>query len=140
IALYDGSAGWNVRTFSELTLAVPATTSQMYDVFIFDNAGTPAIEALAWTNDTTRATALVLQDGILSKTGALTRRYVGSFRTTTVSGQTEDSATKRFLWNYYNRVTKSLMKQGSSNWTYTTATWRQANADTANQVETIHGF
>lgn len=140
IALYDGAAGWNIRTFSELTLAVPATTSQMYDVFIFDNAGTAAIEALAWTNDTTRATALVLQDGVLSKSGALTRRYVGSFRTTTVSGQTEDSATKRFVWNYYNRVQKHLTKQGSSNWTYTTATWRQANADVTNQVETVHGF
>lgn len=141
IALYDGASVWNVRTFTELSIAVPATTSQMYDVWIFDNSGTPALELLAWTNDTTRATALTTQDGILVKTGATTRRYVGSFRTTTVSGQTEDSATKRYVWNYYNRVRRPLFrKETTSTWNYTTATWRQANASTANQVEAVIGL
>jgi len=78
--------------------------------------------------------------GAYTKTADLTRRYLGSFRTTAVSGQTEDSVTKRFLWNYYNRVPRSLVKQGASQWNYTTATWRQANADATNQVETIHGI
>jgi hypothetical protein len=116
IALYDGSA-WNVRSFSEFTIAVPATTSTMYDVWVFDNAGTPTLEVLAWTNDTTRATALTTQDGVLVKTGALTRRYVGSFRTTTVSGQTESSFREAVVWNYYNRVRRGLrVTEATSSW------------------------
>jgi len=139
IGLYDGSQ-WNLRTFSELSIAVPATTSQMYDVFVFDNSGTATLELLAWTNDTTRATAITTQDGIYVKTGALTRRYVGSFRTTAVSGQTEDSFAKRYVWNYYNRVTRGLrVNESTATWTYTTNTLRQANGSTANQLDVIVG-
>ena len=141
IALFNGTSTWNVRTFSELSLAVPATTSTMYDLFVYDNSGTPALEALAWTNDTTRATALTLQNGVLVKTGATTRRYVGSFRTTTSSGQTEDSIARRFVWNYYNRI-KRVMRvvEAENSWQYTTATYRQARANTANQLDFIVGY
>lgn len=140
ISLYDGVSVWNTRTFAELNIAVPAAASQMYDVFVYDNAGAPTLETLAWTNDTTRATALVLQDGVLVKSGATTRRYVGSFRTTTVAGQTEDSAAKRYVWNYYNRVPKPMRVVEVGNWNYTTATFRQANANTANQLDVVNGF
>jgi hypothetical protein len=139
IALFDG-ANWKIFTLSEISIAVPATTDTNYDVFVFDSAGTPTLELTAWSGDTTRATALVLQDGIFVKTGALTRRYVGSFRTTGVSGQTEDSAAKRFLWNYYNRVRRTMRKnEGTSQWTYTLNTWRQANANAGNQLDFIIG-
>lgn len=138
-ALYNGT-NWILFTFPELSIAVPATTSQMYDVFLFDNAGTRTLELLAWTNDTTRATALVTQDGVLEKTGALTRRYVGSFRTTTVSGQTEDSFAKRYVWNYYNRMRRPMrVVEATDTWTYSTATWRQANAAAANQLDCVIG-
>lgn len=139
ISLYDGS-NWKLYTFAETSIAVPATTSQMYDVFVYDNAGTRTLELTAWTNDTTRATALVLQDGVYVKSGATTRLYLGSFRTTTVSGQTEDSETKRYVWNYYNRVPRLLRRQETTaSWTYTTATFRQANGSTLNQVDLITG-
>ena len=121
-------------------IAVPASTNQMYDVFAYDNSGAVALELTSWTNDTTRATALVLQNGVYSKTGALTRRYLGSFRTTGVSGQTEDSLVNRLVWNYYNRVPRRLQRfETNTSWTYTTATWRQARASTANQVEVVTG-
>jgi hypothetical protein len=140
IALYDGISKWTVRTFVETSIAVPATTSQMYDLFGYDNSGTLAIEATAWTNDTTRATALTTQNGVLVKTGDTTRRYLGSFRTTGVSGQTEDSLTKRFVWNYYNRVSRPMKATDATNsWSYTTAAYRQANASTANQLDFIQG-
>lgn len=139
IALFDGT-NWYVRSFSELSLAVPATTSTMYDLWVYDNSGTAALEALAWTNDTTRATALTTQDGVLVKTGATTRRYVGSFRTTGVSGQTEDSYAKRHVWNYYNRVMRPMkVHEATNSWTYTTATIRQANNSAANQIDFIIG-
>lgn len=137
ISTFNGSA-WRSSAFSEKSLSVPATTSQMYDIFIVD--GTLALEALAWTNDTTRATALVLQDGVLVKSGDATRRYLGSFRTTGVSGQTEDSIAKRYVWNYYNRaLRKMLVQEATANWTYTTATFRQANANAANQLDFVVG-
>ncbi len=139
IHLYDGS-NWNMRTFTELSIAVPATTNTMYDVWIYDNAGTPALELLAWTNDTTRATALTWQDGVIVKTGAATRRYVGSFRTTGVSGQTECSTTKRYLYNYYNRVCRSMFAYDTTNtWDYSTASFRQANATATNQLDVVMG-
>jgi hypothetical protein len=141
IALYDGTQ-WILRTFAEISIAVPAALSQMYDVWVYDNAGTVTLEVLAWTSDTARATALTTQDGIYSKTGALTRRYLGSFRSTAVANQTEDSVTKRYLWNYYNRVRRQLLRlETTASWAYTTATVRQANAGagTANQVDIVVG-
>lgn len=142
VSLYDGSATWNRRTFTELSIAVPATTSQVYDVFAYDNAGVPALELLAWTNDTTRATALARQNGHLVKSGTTTRLYVGSMRTTTVSGQTEDSAAKRYLYNYYNRVERGLQAafDTTDSWNYTTDTWRQANNNAVVQLDVVVGW
>jgi hypothetical protein len=142
-AVYNGTT-WIERTFTELSIVVPATTATLYDVFVFDNSGTLALELTAWTNDTTRATALVLQDGVLVKTGALTRRYLGTFRTTGVSGQTEDSIAKRYLWNYYNRTRRHLRRyETTASWTYGAGNsvngTRQANANVANQVEVVVG-
>jgi hypothetical protein len=139
IDLFDGTT-WARNAFAQISIAVPATTSQMYDVFAYDNAGVVALELTAWTNDTTRATALVAQNGVWVKTGVTTRLYLGSFRTTTVSGQTEDSQAKRFVYNYYNRVRRSLMKTDTTaNWSYTLATIRQARATATNQVEIVNG-
>jgi hypothetical protein len=140
ITLFDASGNPMPLTSPELSIAVPATTSTVYDVFVFENSGVRALELLAWTNDTTRATALVRTNGRLTKSGDSTRLYVGSFRTTTVSGQTEDSATKRFVSNYYNRVRRGLHRHEATNtWTYTTLVLRQANAAAANQVEVLVG-
>jgi hypothetical protein len=139
IALYSGTE-WVARTTAELSIAVPATTDTGYDVFIYDNAGVPTLELTSWTNLTTRATALTLQDGVLVKTGATTRRYVGSFRTTGVSGQTEDSEANRYVWNYYHRMRRPIKRvEGTDSWTYTTATYRQANNSTSNQVNVFIG-
>lgn len=140
-ALYDGTSTWNPRTFSELSLALGAdTTGVNYDLWVYDNAGTATLERLAWSTDTARATDLVLQDGVRVKTGATTRRYVGTYRTTG-AGTTEDSAAKRFVWNAYNRVPRDLRAVEATNtWTYTTATWRQANAATANQLDMVIGL
>lgn len=141
ISLYDGSATWNTRTFSELSLSLGSDTADKnYDLFVYDNAGVAAIERLVWTNDTTRATALVLQDGVLVKSGATTRRYACTYRTTGVAGQTEDSFAKRLLWNYYNRVFRSMRyMQSDATWQYTTNTLRQVNANTANQLAVVVG-
>lgn len=140
ITLFDGTSIWNTLSFSELSIAIPSTTNTMYDVLIYNNSGVPTLELQSWTNDTTRTVSLVRQDGVLVLSGSLTRRYVGTFRTTTVSGQSEDSVIRRWLWNYYNRVTKPMLFIDSTpSWTYSTAAWRQARGSTANQLDAIIG-
>src|SRR5437899_2723242 len=140
IALYDGS-NWNLYTFSEISLALGSDAANTnYDLFAYNSSGTVTLERLAWTNDTTRATALALQDGIYVKSGTTTRRYLGTYRTAGSAGQTEESAAKRFVWNYYNRVQRALVvRDATATWTYTTATYRQANASSANQVAVVVG-
>jgi len=138
IALYDGT-GWSIRTFTERSLTLSGLTSgKNYDVFIYDNAGTITLElSTAWTSDTARADALTTQDGVLVKSGATTRRYLGTLRTTSTTA-TEDSAAKRFLWNYYNGEERSLLKSISASYTYA-STIRQINADATAQVEVVCG-
>ena len=140
-AFYDGTATWTEIAGTEQTISVPATTSTIYDVWCRLNGNALACDTTAWTNDTTRATALTTQSGVRVKTGDTTRRYIGTFRTTTVSGQTEDSAAKRYVWSYYNRVVRGLrVADATASWTYTTATWRQANAAAANQLDLVVGI
>ncbi len=64
VALYDG-ANWKLHELtSDLALALGTKTARLpYDVFMYDNAGNATLEDLAWTDATTRATALTTQDG-----------------------------------------------------------------------------
>jgi hypothetical protein len=139
IALYDGT-NWNLRTSAEFSLALGTLTSgRPYDVFCYDNAGTPTLEFTSWTNDTTRATALVYQDGVLVKSGATTRRYMGTFFTTSTTA-TSDAEAGRYLWNYYHRVLRSMKAaESTDSWNYSTITLRQANGSTANQLNFVLG-
>jgi hypothetical protein len=116
-------------TLSKLATATNAGTAlicyySVYDVFIYDNSGTITLEAVAWTNGTTRATALTTQDGIPVKSGDATRRYLGMFKLSTSTG-TEVGGQRCLIWNLYNQVEIELavFPTGSS-WNYTTATWR----------------
>lgn len=141
IALYNGYY-WRYHTLTELSIAIPSTTNTNYDVYCYaDSAGTLALELVAWTNDTTRATALTTQDNILVKTGDATRRYLGTIRTTGVSGQCEDSVSKRFVWNYYHRLRRKLRRVDSTaSWTYAGAgAFRSMNNSTSNRVEVVCG-
>lgn len=137
IALYDGTR-WRLYVLAEISLALGTLTSGLpYDVFIYDNAGTLTLELLAWASTTARATALVLQDGVYCKTGGLTRRYCGTFYTTAAT-TTEDSAVKRFVWNYYNQVPRRLSGSDATSHTYNGG-YRQWNNVVANRVEFVIG-
>jgi hypothetical protein len=140
IAVYN-AAGWEVRTFSEMSIAVPSTTNTNYDVFYDYNSGTPQLALVAWTNATLRATALDVQDGILVLSGAPTKRYLGTIRTGASSGQVPMTPSKAFIWNFYNRIRWPLyVADNTDSWTYSTAAWQQANANTANKVEFVVGI
>lgn len=132
IALYDGTR-WRMYTFTERALALTVTSGSNYDVFLYDNAGTLTLElSAAWTNDTTRADGLVTQNGVWVKSGAPTRRYLGTIRASGLN-VTEDSVTKRFVWNMYNRVPRDLMGfDTTDSWTDAgNGTWSPMNAGAA---------
>jgi hypothetical protein len=117
------------------SVGVPAVANKVYDVF---SAGS-GLSVVAWTNDTTRATALIAQDGAWRD--SFGKLYVGSFRTTGVAGQTEDSAAKRYVWNYFNRIERHmLVQEASAPWAYTTDTFRQANGAATNQLDFVIGL
>jgi hypothetical protein len=147
VSLYDGT-NWKMYSFTELTLALGTLTSgKNYDVFLYDNSGTLTLElSAAWSSDTVRTDALTTQDGVYVKSGATTRRYLGTFRTISTTatcdqGDANDQAAKRFLWNYYNRVSKTVRCTDTTNsWTYTTNTYRQKRASSANQIEVLLGI
>ena len=148
ISLWNGS-NWVPTPFTETSLALGTLTSGAnYDVFGFLSSGVLALEMLVWTDNTTRATAVTLQDGRYCKSGDKTRLYLGTFRTTSTT-TTEDSgfvsttaARKRFVWNAYNRVKRVVMiEEDTASWTYTGSTnWRQVRAQSDNQVEAVCGL
>jgi hypothetical protein len=152
LGLYDGTAWKMYALTADVTLALGTLTSaKNYDIFAFDSSSNVALEfSAAWTNDTTRADALAFQDGILCKSGALTRRYLGTMRTTSTT-QTADSCgytgttqvgAKRFLYNHYNRIRRPMLViDTTDSLSYTTNTIRVAFGATAplNCVEYVTG-
>jgi len=135
---YTAANYWTVFSFSELTLPLGTLTSgKNYDLFVWDDSGTVKLVATAWTNDTTRATALTLQDGVYVQNLTPQYRWVGTFRTTATT-TTEDSDGKRFLVNAYNTVPRRMWKRMGTAHTYNSTTPQQANADAAMQIELIN--
>lgn len=130
ITLWTG-ARWQPIEFTEYTLALGTLTSgKPYDVFAYLSSGVLALEMLAWTNDTTRATAITIQDGRYCKSGDKTRLYLGTFYTTATT-TTEDSAANRYVANFYNSVKKSLSGSSSASHTYSTAAYQEWNNGTS---------
>lgn len=140
VGLYNGTT-WVMRSFIELSLSlVGYTASKPYDIFVYDNAGTAALESLIWTSATARATALTTQDGVLVKTGATTRRYLGTIYINGSGAQTDDTAEKRYVFNHYNRSWRPLARYDSTaSWAMGTA-WRSANNAAANAVQVMVGW
>lgn len=134
ITLWSGSA-WTVATFTEQTLALGTVTASLpYDVFGYLSSNVLAIEKLAWTSGTARATGISLQDGRYCKTGDKTRLYLGTFYTSSTT-QTSDQSSTRYLWNMYNRVPRTQFCTDTTNsWNYSTTAWQAANASTTNGV------
>jgi hypothetical protein len=141
ISLYDGAA-WHVRESAQMSLAIGTLASATIpqDIFCYDNAGVPTLEMLPWSTINARATALAYQNGILVKSGDATRRYLGSSCPTSTT-TTEDSQSNRYLWNYYNRIPRLMLRHDTtSSWSYATLTWRQARADTNNKLNFFVGY
>lgn len=140
IALYSGTA-WELLSSAEVSLALTVTSGTNYDVFAYNAAGTVTLELTAWATDTTRTTALVLQDGVWCKTGALTRRYLGTIRASG-SNVTEDSLLQRYVYNFNHRVPRfGRVQEATNSWAGDAAsTWRYANNTSTNIVQFVSGM
>ena len=149
IGLYDTTnLIWTAHPFTERSLALGTLVSgKNYDVFAVLTSGAVAIEALVWTSDSVRATALVAVDGVLCKTGDTSRRYVGTFRTTTTT-TAEDSEARRFVYNANNRVRRSMLgtlgyvdDNAGATFTFNSQNvWAALNSGTGNKCEFVNGL
>lgn len=165
IVSFDGTY-WDVVAQAELSMALSSDSGhagyhqsgKLFDVFYFDDGGTKRIgTGPAWTNDTTRSSGITRLNGVYVNTSSMTVRFGsasgntvtlaanrGTFLGTiycTANGQTEDSAAKRMVWNAYNRRPRAMrVIEGTDTWNYSTASYRQANNSTANQLAMVRGL
>lgn len=174
--LYDGAVTRMRLIPAELSLALDSDSGhtgyhqsgKAFDLFLFDDAGTiRLVSGPAWTNDTTRASALAYKNGFLTNNSSITVRfgsasgntvtmpanqglYVGSFYAS-ANGQTAMNMTpaaasggadnKLYLWNCYNRVrVAAVCRDSDDTWNYTTATWRAANGSNSNRITFFRGL
>jgi hypothetical protein len=163
LPLYNGTA-WDVYESSELSnittnsstgSAGPAAVANNsnYDLFAWANSGTPTLtRGFAWTSDTARGTGagtteLELFEGRYVNKFAITNGpaarcglYMGTVRSDG-SAQINDTLAKRHVWNMYNRVRRAMRRvDTTASWTYSSATIRQANGSTANQLDFVRGL
>jgi hypothetical protein len=141
IALWGGK-GWTLSRFKEQEISLSGfAADSVWDVFAYDNGGVVAFETLIWTSQTARATAITYQDGVLCKSGDKTRRYVGSFGTTSTIGQTEwvvggsaagGSRISLLVYSeYLSEKIKTSNVDTTSTWNVTSASWAQKNSGTS---------
>ena len=111
-----------------------SSSGKVYDIFGYDNSGTATMTFVAWTNTTTRATALAYDSdgGFLVESGTSANRYLGSIYIT-ASGESEDTTGDRALFCYDNRVQRLLEAYiPESSWSYSSSTWRACDSNTTN--------
>lgn len=140
LPLWDGS-DFVSTTFTATPISLAGLSgSSTVDVFAYLNGAVPAYETSMWTSRTVRATELVYQNGRRVKSGDPTRLYLGSLYINANGGQTDDSVTKRFVWNYYNRLGRRLYLIGAGgSHAYTSAAWRYWNNDSTTIVQRVCG-
>jgi hypothetical protein len=169
LPIYDGS-NLIPTVFAELTqLTTDATKSPAavaansnYDIFVWNDSGTlRATRGPAWSSSTARGTGagtteLVRIKGLYFNANAITNgpaaqrgTYVGTIRsngTSTIDwilGASGAGGTAAVLgvWNAYNRQTiATTVTDSNATWAYTSATVRQVDGSTGNQVSFVSGL
>ena len=135
---YDGSALAR-KTVQQKSLALSGLTSGAnYNVY-YDYDGDVLALGAAWTNDTTPSETIADQSGAQVLSSDHTKLYLGVIRTTATT-TTEDSRVKRYVWNAYNHVPRTMsVVDTTDSWTYSSATKRQAGGNAANQLDYVVG-
>lgn len=140
IALYDTvGAAWDIISSGQVT--VPLTgllANTVYDVFVY-GGGSLSVEFVAWASATARATAIAYQDGVPCKSGALSRRLVGTIRTGAAAATMDWNfggtgaggvAANLGIWHANPKVrvpVAGMVRDSTDSWTYAVTAWRSAN-------------
>lgn len=132
VTLWDGTL-WRVYAFStEISLALSSlSASTMYDIFVYWTGSALALDAQAWTSDSSRGSnKLDYQNGIPVKYGSKTYRWVGCIRTdaskqiTVALWTANHTDTLCLVWNAYNQIQATLGHVSSSgDFNMTSGTW-----------------
>ena len=139
---FCGPTGGNFRTWlwtpnkytewvsGQLSLSMSGLASKPYDIWIYDNSGTPTLAHTVWTDGTNRATALEMDNaGVIHKNNARTHRYLGTIYLY-ATGTFRDAGYSRGIWNLHNRRLRHLVAPLTNGyWTYNSSTIRAANAN-----------
>jgi hypothetical protein len=145
LSLYDGTRLIGDTISADLSLTLSGLTSgKNYDVVCYDSSGTPTLDLMpAWTNDTTRANGVSIQNGFWANSGTITTvinsvsltagkgRLLGTIRadgTTTTS----DTAATRLVANVQNLLPRGLTSGAGDSHTYATNTEREWNGGSGN--------
>jgi len=154
IAFYDpAEAVWDVISAPSNSVSIGALLANtVYDVFAYNNGGVVAsVEFVAWTNATTRATAIVYQDGVPCKSGDLSRRLIGTIRTGAAAGTMDWNfggtgaggvAANLPIWHANPKVrvpVAGMVRDSTDSWTYAVGTYRAANNSVAMRVNMLDG-
>lgn len=127
------------------------TTDSLYDVFLWNNAGTLTLAlGTAWTSLTARVSGsageLTSLDGLLVNKyaeGSMSAKagvYLGTLWASG-SATVEQAKRQQRLWNFCNRVRLTLYRHdGTDSWNYSTGTWREFNNSSTNRVEWVCGY
>jgi len=75
----------------------------------------------------------------IGQIGATTRRYLGTIYVNSSGGQTDDSITKRNVYNYYNRAWRRLYVIETTSHTYNGAARLWNNSESNNRIEWMQG-
>jgi len=143
VSTYDGSK-WVTKSYPQTSVSLTSTASGTnFDFFFYDNNGVGLLEKVNWSNDTTRATALIRQDGVYVKSGVSSGLFVGTGRT----GATDKAEftpfstaapVRCFLTNHYNKKQVSFRKrENATSWTYNSNTPRPLNNNSRNRFEFV---
>lgn len=163
--LYQFTSSTTDTVGLSVTLGSNWAGGSAYDWFVALNGGSPVLcSGPAWSSaaagSSSRGTGagttqLALFDGLYTNAVSITCRtsntttiavpanegtYVGS-SLMTAAGATTDSASQRYVYNLYNQTQRKLKNptETTNTWTYSTTTWRQANANTADQFSLFVG-
>ena len=133
---------YTAKTFIEASLTLSISSGTNYDIFgVYTSGSSPTLSALAWTNDTTRATALVRStiSGLLYKSGDEQSLYLGTIRGSGANVTAKSRAAGQlYVWNMYNRVMEDAQAQDTTDtWNYTTAAFQEARAQSTEGTSRI---
>jgi hypothetical protein len=136
ISLYNGSI-WLPYSFSEISIAVPSTVFRLFDIFIYDNAGTVTLQTVNWNQSTaaitnaTNATPIV----VTSNGHGLANNDLVAIAG--VNGNTAANG----IWSVQNVAANTFELEGSAgSGAYTNGgTWYKLNATRATAITLQNG-